>query len=95
MAYSPAVNPMQLLYAMYSNFGTLYSVEQSWFLYGRSEFQTTSRLSSKPSRFLFIFLNTLRQILLMTFDIYGSVHRKRIFKYNQRDVTLHNLFISV
>ena len=30
-----------------------------------------------------------------TFDVHGSVHRKRIFKYNQQDATLHNLFISV
>ena len=28
------------------------------------------------------------------FDVHGPVHRKRIFKYNQRDATLHNLFIS-
>jgi hypothetical protein len=29
------------------------------------------------------------------FDIHGSVHRKCIFQYNQRDATLHNVFISV
>jgi len=29
------------------------------------------------------------------FDVHGSVHRKRIFKYNQQDAMLHNLFISV
>jgi hypothetical protein len=29
------------------------------------------------------------------FDVYGSVHCKRIFKCNQQDATLHNLFISV
>jgi hypothetical protein len=29
------------------------------------------------------------------FDVRGSMHRKRIFKYNQQDATLHNLFISV
>ena len=29
------------------------------------------------------------------FDIHGSVHRKSIFKCNQQDETLHNLFISV
>ena len=28
-------------------------------------------------------------------DVHGSVHCKRIFKYNQQDATLHNLFISV
>ena len=28
-------------------------------------------------------------------DVHGSVHRKRIFKYNQQDATLHNLFIFV
>jgi hypothetical protein len=28
-------------------------------------------------------------------DIYGSVHHKCIFKYNQQDATLHNVFISV
>ena len=27
-------------------------------------------------------------------DVHGSVHRKRISKYNQQDATLHNLFIS-
>jgi hypothetical protein len=27
--------------------------------------------------------------------VHGSVHRKRIFKCNQQDATLHNLFISV
>jgi hypothetical protein len=30
-----------------------------------------------------------------TFDVHGSVHRKCIFKYNQQDVTLHNVFIVV
>ena len=29
------------------------------------------------------------------FEFHGSVHRKRIFKCNQQDATLHNLFISV
>ena len=29
------------------------------------------------------------------FDVHGSAHRKCIFKYNQQDETLHNLFISV
>ena len=29
------------------------------------------------------------------FDVHGSVHRKRILKYNQQDATLHNLFVSV
>ena len=29
------------------------------------------------------------------FDVHGSVHRKRIFKYNQQDATLHSLFICV
>ena len=29
------------------------------------------------------------------FDVHGSVHRRCIFKYNQRDATLHNLFFSV
>jgi len=29
------------------------------------------------------------------FDVHGSVRRKRIFKYNQQDAVLHNLFISV
>ena len=29
------------------------------------------------------------------FDVHGSVHRKRIFKYNQQDATLHKLLISV
>jgi hypothetical protein len=28
-------------------------------------------------------------------DIHGSVHRKCIFKYNQQDAKLHNVFISV
>jgi hypothetical protein len=28
-------------------------------------------------------------------DVHGSVHRKPILKYNWRDATLHNLFISV
>ena len=28
-------------------------------------------------------------------DVHGSVYRERIFKYNQRDAKLHNLFISV
>ena len=32
---------------------------------------------------------------LCGFDIHGSVHRKRIFKHNQQDAPLHNLFISV
>jgi hypothetical protein len=29
------------------------------------------------------------------FDIHGSVHRKCIFKYNEQDATLHNVFIVV
>ena len=29
------------------------------------------------------------------FDVHGSVNRKSIFKYNQQDTTLQNLFISV
>ena len=29
------------------------------------------------------------------FDVHGFVHRKRIFKYNQQDATLHKLFISL
>ena len=32
---------------------------------------------------------------LKMFDVHGSVHRKHIFKYNQQDATLHNLFIYV
>jgi len=32
---------------------------------------------------------------LTFFEVHGSVHRKRIFKYNHQDATLHNLFISV
>jgi len=27
------------------------------------------------------------------FEVHGSVHRKHIFKYNQQDATLQNLFI--
>jgi hypothetical protein len=27
-------------------------------------------------------------------DVQGSVHRECIFKYNQQDATLHNLFVS-
>jgi hypothetical protein len=29
------------------------------------------------------------------FDVHGSVHRKCIFRYNQREATLHSLFTSV
>ena len=29
------------------------------------------------------------------FDVHGSLHRKPIFKYNQQDAPLHNLFISL
>ena len=32
---------------------------------------------------------------LIPFDVRGCVNRKCIFKYNQQDATLHNLFISV
>ena len=32
---------------------------------------------------------------LLPLDVHGSVHRKRIVKYNQPDATLHNLFVSV
>jgi len=34
-------------------------------------------------------------IILLFFYVHGSVRRKRIFKYNQRDATSHNLFVSV
>ena len=34
-------------------------------------------------------------LLLYFFDGHGSVHRTRIFKYNQQDAMLHKLFISV
>ena len=32
---------------------------------------------------------------VIIFLLRGSVHRKRIFRYNQQDATSHNLFISV
>ena len=32
---------------------------------------------------------------LCKFDVHGSMHRKRVFKYNKQDATLHNLLISV
>ena len=35
------------------------------------------------------------QTVICIFDVHGSVHRRRIFTYNQQDATLHNLFISV
>ena len=40
-------------------------------------------------------ISTIFLLPNQTFDVHGSVHRKRIFKYNQQDATLHNLFISV
>ena len=36
-----------------------------------------------------------RRDYILQSDVHGSVHRKPIFKYNQQDATLHNLFISV
>jgi len=35
------------------------------------------------------------KVLGYKFDVHVSVHRKPIFKYNQQNATLHNLFVSV
>jgi hypothetical protein len=38
-------------------------------------------------------MNIMCQIWSITFDVHGSVHSRYISKYNQRDATLHNLFL--
>ena len=37
----------------------------------------------------------MQKVPELPFYVHGSVHRKRIFKCNQHDTKLHNLFVSV
>ena len=37
----------------------------------------------------------IANIVFLKFEVHWSVHRKRIFNYNQQDATLYYLFISV
>ena len=52
--------------------------------------QENSEITSGSSTYFTVLIVTI----LMS-DVHGSVRRKRIFKYNQQDAMLRNLFISV